>query len=83
MILTLDIGISVINIGGFEGSELSFVAHIASDTKKTDDEYVDIATTHLNNDKQYGTNRKQIICFLESLSLKSKGDTAVTITGAK
>ncbi len=31
--------------------------------EKTDDEYVGIATTHLNNDKQYGTNRKQIICF--------------------
>ncbi len=39
MILALDIGISVINIGGFEGDALSFVAHIASDTKKTYDEY--------------------------------------------
>lgn len=39
MILTLDIGISVINIGGFEGDAPSFVAHIASDTQKTYDEY--------------------------------------------
>ena len=39
MILTLDIGNSVINIGGFEGDAPSFVAHIASDTKKTYDEY--------------------------------------------
>ena len=39
MILALDIGISVINIGGFAGDALAFVAHIASDTKKTYDEY--------------------------------------------
>ena len=39
MILALDIGNSLINIGGFSGGELSFVAHIASDSKKTADEY--------------------------------------------
>lgn len=39
MILALDIGISIINIGGFEGDAPSFVAHIASDTRKTSDEY--------------------------------------------
>ena len=39
MILALDIGISIINIGGFEGEAPSFVAHIASDTNKTSDEY--------------------------------------------
>ena len=39
MILALDIGISVINIGGFKGDVPSFVAHIASDTRKTSDEY--------------------------------------------
>ena len=39
LILALDIGNSVINIGGFEFGELDFVAHIASDRKKTADEY--------------------------------------------
>ena len=39
MILALDIGISIINIGGFKGDAPSFVAHIASDTRKTSDEY--------------------------------------------
>ena len=39
MILALDIGNSVINIGGFAGGELDFVAHIAADRKKTADEY--------------------------------------------
>ena len=39
MVLALDIGISVINIGGFDGGELVFVAHIAADEKKTADEY--------------------------------------------
>ncbi len=39
MILALDIGNSVINIGGFDCGELDFVAHIAADRKKTADEY--------------------------------------------
>ena len=39
MILTLDIGNRIINIGGFEGDSPSFVAHIASDVNKTADEY--------------------------------------------
>ncbi len=39
MILALDIGNSVINIGGFDGGEISFVAHIAADPQKTADEY--------------------------------------------
>ena len=39
MILALDIGNSVINIGGFAGDELAFVAQIAADTSKTADEY--------------------------------------------
>lgn len=39
MVLTLDIGNSEITLGGFEGDELAFVAHISSDTKKTEDEY--------------------------------------------
>ena len=39
MILALDIGNSMINIGGFDGGEPSFVAHIAADTKKSSDEY--------------------------------------------
>ncbi len=39
MILALDIGNSLINIGGFDGGELSFVAHIAADRQKAADEY--------------------------------------------
>lgn len=39
MILTLDIGNCEITLGGFEGDELIFVAHISSDTKRTEDEY--------------------------------------------
>lgn len=39
MILALDIGNSVMTIGGFEGDELKFVSHISSDTARTSDEY--------------------------------------------
>lgn len=39
MILTFDIGNSVITLGGFEGDGLAFVAHLSSDTARTADEY--------------------------------------------
>ena len=39
MILTLDIGNRAINIGGFRGDAPLFVAHVASDARKTADEY--------------------------------------------
>lgn len=39
MILTVDIGNTNIAIGGFSGDELSFVARISTDPKKTADEY--------------------------------------------
>lgn len=39
MILTIDIGNTNIVIGGFVGEELTFVARIATDAHKTEDEY--------------------------------------------
>ena len=39
MILTVDIGNTNIVLGGFSGDEPSFVARLATDTKKTEDEY--------------------------------------------
>lgn len=39
MILTIDVGNSNITLGGFEGESLVFVARVASDPKKTEDEY--------------------------------------------
>lgn len=39
MILTIDVGNSNIALGGFEGDKLVFVARVASDTRKTEDEY--------------------------------------------
>ena len=39
MILAIDIGNTHIALGGFYGDELRFVARIATDTKKTEDEY--------------------------------------------
>jgi type III pantothenate kinase len=39
MILTIDIGNTNIVIGGFSGDKLSFVARIATDASKTEDEY--------------------------------------------
>ena len=39
MILTVDVGNSEITFGGFEGDELRFVAHLATQHRRTDDEY--------------------------------------------
>ncbi len=39
MVLTLDVGNTNIVIGGFLNDELAFVSRIATDTKKTEDEY--------------------------------------------
>ena len=39
MILTVDVGNSEIALGGFENDTLSFVARIATDPRKTSDEY--------------------------------------------
>jgi len=39
MILAIDIGNTHIALGGFYGDELRFVARLATDTKKTEDEY--------------------------------------------
>ncbi len=42
MTLCIDIGNSNIVLGGFDSDELSFVARIATDTSKTEDEYASI-----------------------------------------
>lgn len=42
MILTIDIGNTNIMFGGFENDELSFVARMATDDKKTEDEYASL-----------------------------------------
>ncbi len=42
MILTVDVGNSNITLGGFDGDKLVFVARVASDTQKTEDEYASI-----------------------------------------
>ncbi len=39
MILTIDIGNTNIVLGGFTGDDLSFVARIATNPSKTEDEY--------------------------------------------
>ena len=39
MVLTIDIGNTNIVIGGFDGDRLSFVARIATNANKTEDEY--------------------------------------------
>lgn len=39
MILTIDVGNSNITLGGFESDNLVFVARVASDPRKTEDEY--------------------------------------------
>lgn len=41
MILAIDIGNTNITLGGFDGDELRFVARLATDTKKTEDEYAE------------------------------------------
>lgn len=42
VILTIDVGNTNIMFGGFEGDELSFVARVATDDKKTEDEYASL-----------------------------------------
>ena len=42
VILTVDVGNTNIMLGGFEGDELSFVARVATDDKKTEDEYASL-----------------------------------------
>jgi len=48
MILTVDVGNTNIMLGGFEGNELLFVARVATDDKKTEDEYAGLMLSILN-----------------------------------
>ncbi len=48
MILAIDIGNTNIVLGGFAGDTLSFVARIATDTKKTEDEYAAVIRSVLS-----------------------------------
>ena len=48
MVLTIDVGNTNIMFGGFEGDELSFVARVATDDKKTEDEYAGLMLSVLN-----------------------------------
>lgn len=48
MILAIDIGNTNIVLGGFVGEETSFVARIATDTKKTEDEYAAVIRSVLS-----------------------------------
>ncbi len=57
MILAIDIGNTNIAFGGFYADELRFVARLATDTKKTDDEY---AEKILGTLALYGLDRKSV-----------------------
>ena len=57
MILTVDIGNSAIAIGGFSGDELKFSSRMATDRKKTEDEY---AISILSSLKLYGADKGDI-----------------------
>lgn len=57
MILTVDIGNSIIMLGGFCGNELKFVGRISADTAKTDDEY---ASAILDNLMLHSVKREDI-----------------------
>ena len=48
MVLTVDVGNTNIMLGGFEGNELLFVARVATDDKKTEDEYAGLMLSILN-----------------------------------
>lgn len=57
MILTVDIGNTNITLGGFEGEELTFVARLATDPLKTEDEY---ASKILSTIRLHGVARENI-----------------------
>lgn len=48
MILTVDIGNTNIALGGFSGEQLVFVARVATDTAKTEDEYAALLSSILS-----------------------------------
>ena len=57
MILAIDIGNSNVTLGGFDGDKLNFVAHLATDTAATEDEY---AGRILNVLSLHGIDKKLI-----------------------
>lgn len=57
MILAIDIGNTSIALGGFEGDELCFVARLATDSTKTEDEY---ASKILNILNLHGVRRENV-----------------------
>ncbi len=57
MILAIDIGNTSIALGGFEGDELRFVARLATDPTKTEDEY---ASKMLNILKLHGVKKENV-----------------------
>lgn len=57
MVLTVDIGNSIIMLGGFVADELVFVGRISADAKKTEDEY---ATAILNNLSLHSIEKSEI-----------------------
>lgn len=61
MILTIDVGNTNIMFGGFIGDELSFVARVATDDKKTEDEYASLMLGILDAHKVKKTSVKGAI----------------------
>lgn len=57
MVLAIDIGNSNVTLGGFDGDDIAFTAHISTDTTATEDEY---AVKILNILNLYGIDKTQI-----------------------
>ena len=57
MIITIDIGNTSIALGGFEGDDLRFVARLATDPTKTEDEYASKIVNILN---LHGVRRENV-----------------------
>ena len=57
MILTIDVGNTSINLGGFIGDEIVFVSRMATDVNKTEDEY---AALILNLLELHGKSKEEI-----------------------
>ena len=61
MILTIDIGNTSITLGGFETDEPSFVARLATDPTKTEDEYASMIVNILNLSRYYYLHLKEVL----------------------
>ncbi len=78
VILTIDVGNTNIMFGGFKGDELSFVARVATDDKKTEDEYASLmisilAIRNVSKESVKGAVISSVVPQLNSVLKKAVG----------